>query len=61
MFTLETSFFGFEDLNGRKFRLKIKNLLEIGEGAVECLKVYLLRKKEVLAFEKEVKEKESMF
>jgi cytosolic carboxypeptidase protein 2/3 len=33
IFTLETSFFGYEDTNGKKYRWTIKNLLEVGEIA----------------------------
>lgn len=57
VFTLETSFFGYTDQQGRKFRYQISDLYLMGERAAESLKLFLTKKKELMQYEKEVREK----
>lgn len=45
IFTVETSFFGYEDGNGKKWRWTIQDLHKIGVAAAESMKIYLMKRK----------------
>ena len=52
VFTLETSFFGYEETNGKKYRWTIEDLMKIGQGAMDSVLFYLTKKKELTVIEK---------